>query len=64
MNFSYYTTFKLIDRGVLEFGGSTSATSNLYALIRVLNFYEGGHVYAYAFSQVLALLLVLAVVLF
>jgi NADH-ubiquinone oxidoreductase chain 5 len=59
MNFSYYISFKLIDRGVLEFAGSLSLTQNLYLATRVLNFYESGYLYAYSFIQLLSVILVL-----
>ena len=55
MNFSYRTTFKLIDRGVLEFVGGTNLYANLGILVRTLNFYESGHLYSYVFIQLLSI---------
>lgn len=49
MKFSYYTTFKLVDRGALEFFGSLSINDNLYKTTNSLRFYELGFVYNYIY---------------
>lgn len=56
MTFSYYIAFKLIDRGILEYGGSLAISKNLYSMAKILQLYEFGSLYSYAFIGIVTVL--------
>lgn len=57
INFAYNISFKLIDRGILEFFGSTSVYKNLIKLVdNYNNIFDAGNLYKYIVIQVIILL--------
>ena len=50
LNWSYYITFKLVDRGVLEFLGSFNSSYLFTTLSRNINLGNSGFIYHYIFS--------------
>jgi len=56
LNVGYNITFKLLDRGFIEFFGSTQASHSLRKEARTFNIFHTGFLYHYLLVVVLALL--------
>lgn len=60
---SFYTlTFKLIDRGLIEFFGPLSIARSVSQLASSFSFIQTGHMYSYIFAMLLGIVVFLKIV--
>ena len=56
LSFSYKTTFKLIDRGVIEYFGSFGIINFIYKITYFISKFQSGYIYHYIFVIILSLI--------